>query len=63
MLALNLAKQIGFKVTDLIQALQKAQALELAQCIADLDSTDRNNGEKIRLVVEKARLAAIASAL
>ena len=63
MLVLNLAKQIGFKVTDLIQALQKAQALELAQCIADLGAADRNNGEKIRLVVEKARLAAIASAL
>ena len=63
MLVLNLAKQIGFEVTDLIQALQKAQALELAQCIADLGAADRNNGEKIRLVVEKARLAAIASAL
>jgi len=63
MLVLNLAKQIGFEVTDLIQALQKAQALELAQCIADLDYSDRNNGEKIRLVVEKARLAAIAAAL
>jgi len=63
MLVLNLAKQIGFEVTDLIQALQKAQALELAQCIADLGTADRNNGEKIRLVVEKARLAAIASAL
>jgi len=62
-LVLNLAKQIGFEVTDLIQALQKAQALELAQCIADLGAADRNNGEKIRLVVEKARLAAIASAL
>jgi len=63
MLVLNLAKQIGFEVTDLIQALQKAQALELAQCIADLGAADRNNGEKIRLVVEKARLAAIASVL
>ena len=63
MLVLNLAKQIGFEVTDLIQALQKAQALELAQCIADLGAADRNNGEKIRLVVEKARLAVIASAL
>ena len=62
-LVLNLAKQIGFEVTDLIQALQKAQALELAQCIADLGAADRNNGEKIRLVVEKARLAAIASVL
>ena len=63
MMVLTLAKQIGFEVSDLIQALQKAQALELAQCIADLDSSDRNNGEKIRLVVEKARLAAIAAAL
>ncbi len=63
MMVLTLAKQIGFEVNDLIQALQKAQALELAQCIADLDSADRNNGEKIRLVVEKARLAAIAAAL
>ena len=63
MMVLTLAKQIGFEVIDLIQALQKAQALELAQCIADLDSADRNNGEKIRLVVEKARLAAIAAAL
>ncbi|MBT8563693.1 polynucleotide adenylyltransferase [Polynucleobacter paneuropaeus] len=63
MMVLTLAKQIGFEVNDLIRALQKAQALELAQCIADLDSADRNNGEKIRLVVEKARLAAIAAAL
>ena len=63
LMVLTLAKQIGFEVNDLIQALQKAQALELAQCIADLDSADRNNGEKIRLVVEKARLAAIAAAL
>ncbi|MBT8608970.1 polynucleotide adenylyltransferase [Polynucleobacter paneuropaeus] len=63
MIVLTLAKQIGFEVNDLIRALQKAQALELAQCIADLDSADRNNGEKIRLVVEKARLAAIAAAL
>ena len=63
MMVLTLAKQIGFEVSDLIQALQKAQALELAQCIADLDSSDRNNGEKIRLVVEKARLAAITAAL
>ncbi|MBT8580773.1 polynucleotide adenylyltransferase [Polynucleobacter paneuropaeus] len=63
MMVLTLAKQIGFEVNDLIQALQKAQALELAQCIADLDSADRNNGEKIRLVVEKSRLAAIAAAL
>ncbi|MBT8567059.1 polynucleotide adenylyltransferase [Polynucleobacter paneuropaeus] len=63
LMVLTLAKQIGFEVSDLIQALQKAQALELAQCIADLDSADRNNGEKIRLVVEKARLAAIAAAL
>ena len=63
MMVLTLAKQIGFEVNDLIQALQKAQALELAECIADLDTTDRNNGEKIRLLVEKARLAAIAAAL
>ena len=63
MMVLTLAKKIGFEVNDLIRALQKAQALELAQCIADLDSADRNNGEKIRLVVEKARLAAIAAAL
>ena len=63
MMVLTLAKQIGFEVNDLIQALQKAQALELAQCIADLDTADRNNGEKIRLLVEKARLAAIAAAL
>ncbi|MBT8582581.1 polynucleotide adenylyltransferase [Polynucleobacter paneuropaeus] len=63
MMVLTLAKQIGFEVNDLIRALQKAQALELAQCIAGLDSADRNNGEKIRLVVEKARLAAIAAAL
>ena len=63
MMVLTLAKQISFEVNDLIRALQKAQALELAQCIADLDSADRNNGEKIRLVVEKARLAAIAAAL
>ncbi len=63
LMVLTLAKQIGFEVNDLIQALQKAQALELAQCIADLDSADRNNGEKIRLVVEKSRLAAIAAAL
>ena len=63
LMVLTLAKQIGFEVNDLIRALQKAQALELAQCIADLDSADRNNGEKIRLVVEKARLAAIAAAL
>ena len=63
MMVLTLAKQIGFEVNDLIQALQKAQALELAECIADLDTADRNNGEKIRLLVEKARLAAIAAAL
>ena len=63
MMVLTLAKQIGFEVNDLIQALQKAQALELAECIADLDTTDRNNGEKIRLLVEKARLAAIAAVL
>ena len=63
MMVLTLAKQIGFEVNDLIQALQKAQALELAQCIADLDTADRDNGEKIRLLVEKARLAAIAAAL
>ena len=63
MMVLALAKQIGFEVNDLIQALQKAQALELAKCIADLDTADRNNGEKIRLLVEKARLAAIAAAL
>ncbi|MBT8551566.1 polynucleotide adenylyltransferase [Polynucleobacter paneuropaeus] len=63
MMVLTLAKKISFEVNDLIRALQKAQALELAQCIADLDSADRNNGEKIRLVVEKARLAAIAAAL
>jgi len=63
MMVLTLAKQIGFEANDLIQALQKAQALELAQCIADLDTADRNNGEKIRLLVEKARLAAIAAAL
>jgi len=63
MMVLTLAKQIGFEVNDLIQALQKAQALELAQCIADLDTADRNNGEKIRLLVEKARLAAIAAVL
>jgi tRNA nucleotidyltransferase (CCA-adding enzyme) len=63
MMVLTLAKQIGFEVNDLIQALQKAQALELAECIADLDTADRNNGEKIRLLVEKARLAAIAEAL
>ena len=63
MMVLTLAKQIGFEVNYLIQALQKAQALELAECIADLDTADRNNGEKIRLLVEKARLAAIAAAL
>ena len=60
---LDLAKRIGLRVDSLVQALQKAQALNIAEIIASIPAEDRANGERIRSAVDAARLSAITSAL
>ena len=60
---LKVAQQIGLPVAALIDAMQKAQALNTADIIASVPSEDRANGESIRSAVDVARLSTIAAAL
>ena len=60
---LELMHRIGPNISDLINAMQQARALNPGDIIAGLASEDRSNGERIRTAVETARLAAITLAL
>jgi len=60
---LKVAQQIGLPVAALIDAMQKAQALNTAEIIAGVPAEDRANGESIRSAVDVARLSAISAAL
>lgn len=60
---LKVAQQIGLPVAALIDAMQKAQALNTADIIAGVPAEDRANGESIRSAVDVARLSTIAAAL
>jgi tRNA nucleotidyltransferase (CCA-adding enzyme) len=60
---LDLAKRIGLNADILILAMQNAQALNIAEVIANIPAEDRSNGENIRSAVDAARLLAISTSL
>ena len=60
---LDLAKQIGLNVRDLISAMQNAQSLNTAEIIEGVPAEMRSNGERIRSAVDAARLLAITAAV
>ena len=60
---LVLAQKIGLNAFPLIQATEKAQALNTSEIITGMAARDRSNGERIGAAIEVARLAAIAAAL
>ena len=60
---LDLAKNLGFPVLPLVNAMRNAQAINTAEIIAGVAAEDRSNGERIGSAFESARLAAITAAL
>ncbi|QWE20562.1 polynucleotide adenylyltransferase [Polynucleobacter sp. AP-Kolm-20A-A1] len=60
---LNLAENLGLKVSPLMKAMRNAQAINSAEIIAGVAAEDRSNGERIGSAFESARLAAITAAL
>lgn len=60
---LNLANNLAFNVSPLINAMRNAQSINTAEIIAGVAAEDRSNGERIGSAFESARLAAITIAL
>jgi tRNA nucleotidyltransferase (CCA-adding enzyme) len=60
---LALAQQIGLNIAVLSKAMQKTQALDMAEIIASIPADDRSNGERIRSAVDVAKLSAVTAIL